>query len=186
MCCFQKNYFKSLNDKITSKLSLDDDSTLEVMSVDKIKIKIIDGAVRILEDVIYVPKMQNNLFSNSSRFSGLWLQRWSSKITLTLYSLNERKIILRVVLFGRKYNKDINRLKTNYRGWYGKKMNSNIHGFYDANVYEEKNISGDKTVKWRSLESSIITNSIPTILDVLTGLLESGGWIINGFDQWLE
>lgn len=63
--CSQKYYFDSLNDKMTNKLSLDNDSTIKITSVNKIKIKIIDQVVYTLEDISYILKMSKNIISLS-------------------------------------------------------------------------------------------------------------------------
>lgn len=42
---------------MNSKLRLDDDSMVEVMGIEKVKIKTVDGIVYTLEDVAYVPKI---------------------------------------------------------------------------------------------------------------------------------
>lgn len=57
-----KDYFDLLNNKKTSKLSLNDNFMMKVMGDDKEKIKIVDGVVNTLENVSYISKMWKNLF----------------------------------------------------------------------------------------------------------------------------
>lgn len=45
------------NDKMNNKLSLDDDSKIGVIDVDKVKIKILDVVVHTLKDMTYVSKI---------------------------------------------------------------------------------------------------------------------------------
>lgn len=66
--CSQKDYFNSLNNKISGKLSLDDDSKVEVIDAGKMKAK----AIYTLEDVLYILKIKN-LILLIFRFLGLWL-----------------------------------------------------------------------------------------------------------------
>lgn len=55
--CSYNDCFDSLNNKLTSKLSLGDDLIIEVMGVGNVKINTFNGVVHILDNLAYVPKM---------------------------------------------------------------------------------------------------------------------------------
>lgn len=53
----QKDYFNSLNEEIINKLSLDDNHTIKVMCIDKMKIRMVNKIIHILHDTAYALKM---------------------------------------------------------------------------------------------------------------------------------
>ena len=99
---------------MTIKLSLSDDSIMEVMSINKVKIKSFDGVVHILEDIAYIPKMQKNqLLLNLLDFQSCSYKVGSRvlEIIQSWHGIDERKITSRIVLAKKKYNKNLKGLE---------------------------------------------------------------------------
>ncbi|VFQ63901.1 unnamed protein product [Cuscuta campestris] len=63
--CSRKEHFETLQEGMTKILRLADNSTVAVMGVGVVKMKMFNGVVRTLGNVAYVPKLRRNLISLS-------------------------------------------------------------------------------------------------------------------------
>ncbi|XP_077225800.1 uncharacterized protein LOC143859002 [Tasmannia lanceolata] len=97
----EREYFDMFQETRAGVVCLGDGSTCDVTGVGTVKIKMIDGVVRTLGGVAYVPKLRKNPVSLGQLDSSC---RWSHENHTWLYDSDEGREAWRIISSGRGHN----------------------------------------------------------------------------------